>query len=191
MRLSRAGYYADFYAFPAAMAGLTAATVAQPGPFRWWVWLGACAFGLGAWTLVEYIFHRVIFHNFPGFDRMHDAHHKDPTGLIGTPIWLSIPAILILGSLPVWLVTNFTIAGGVTIGLMLGYLLYVTIHHADHHWQPKPGSYLYRARKRHAQHHFSRQPCNFGVSTGFWDWVLGTTYKSERAAAAAASPTHD
>ena len=38
---------------------------------------------------------------------------------------------------------------------------------------PGIGSLLYKAKLRHAGHHAGRYG-NFGVTTGFWDRVLGT-----------------
>jgi sterol desaturase/sphingolipid hydroxylase (fatty acid hydroxylase superfamily) len=40
------------------------------------------------------------------------------------------------------------------------------------------------ASRRHAQHHYSTQPGNFGVTTAFWDRIFGTvlTNSIERSA---------
>ena len=50
------------------------------------------------------------------------------------------------------------------------------VHHATLHFAIQPGDVLYRARVRHMAHHY-RDGCNFGVTTGFWDIVFGTTIR--------------
>jgi sterol desaturase/sphingolipid hydroxylase (fatty acid hydroxylase superfamily) len=56
------------------------------------------------------------------------------------------------------------------------YALYMFVHHATHHIAIQSGDVLYRARIRHMAHHY-RDGCNFGVTTGFWDTVFGTTIR--------------
>jgi len=80
--------------------------------------------------------------------------------------------------LPLWWATGIAVGGGLTGGLIVGYLWFATVHHGVHHWQPAPESYLYRAKRRHLIHHYSRRPCNFGITTGFLDRVFGTDRKS-------------
>jgi sterol desaturase/sphingolipid hydroxylase (fatty acid hydroxylase superfamily) len=50
------------------------------------------------------------------------------------------------------------------------------VHHVLHHWRIRPGSHLYRWKRRHALHHYARRPCNFGVTAQFWDRVFGTAH---------------
>jgi sterol desaturase/sphingolipid hydroxylase (fatty acid hydroxylase superfamily) len=59
-----------------------------------------------------------------------------------------------------------------------GYLAYVFVHSATHHWAPRRGSYLFRARRRHALLHHRSEEGNFGVTTGFWDVVFGTALEA-------------
>lgn len=178
MRLSRLGYYADFLVYPFLVLALFAVASSRPAPHAWIEWVGASVAGIATWTLAEYIFHRFVLHDFPFFGRLHDAHHADPTGYVGTPTWLSAAAILFGILLPLWWGTNFDLASGLTTGFMAGYLWYVGIHHAVHHWQIRQGTYLFCAKRRHALHHFARQSCNFGVSSGFWDRVFRTGFET-------------
>lgn len=66
-------------------------------------------------------------------------------------------------------------ATAATAGIMLGYLWYVSVHHALHHWRMEHASYLYTLKRRHALHHHGAETCNFGVTTGFWDRLFRTS----------------
>jgi len=57
-----------------------------------------------------------------------------------------------------------------------GYLCYVTVHHLNHHANPRHDTYLYWAKRRHALHHYCGETNNFGIITDFWDRLFGTEY---------------
>lgn len=174
MRLSKVSYYADFVIFPLLIFWLGRRTL-DSETFRQQIgWLAACLAGIATWTLIEYLAHRFVLHGVPAFARMHAAHHDDPKGFVGTPAWLS-SAIAGLVIFLLWWRTEFDLASGLTVGLMMGYLWYVALHHVGHHWEVRNGTWLYRVKRRHALHHYSRTSCNFGVTTGVWDHVFGTT----------------
>ena len=101
-----------------------------------------------------------------------------PEGFVGTPTWLSLAAICVGALFPLWWETGFDFASGATAGLMLGYVWYVSVHHMLHHWRIRLGSYLYHLKHCHALHHYARHPCNFGVTTLFWDRVFGTAHRT-------------
>jgi sterol desaturase/sphingolipid hydroxylase (fatty acid hydroxylase superfamily) len=180
MRLSRAGYYADFVVYPTLVAGMFAYAAFAESWMGTLKWCAAFVCGLTLWTLLEYFFHRVLFHEVPVFDAMHDAHHLEPVAMIGTPTWISLSSIVLGSYLPVWAVVGPNVASGATAGIMLGYLWYISVHHASHHWRAKPNSYLFWAKHRHALHHFAEETCNFGVTSGFWDRVFGTAFEAPR-----------
>lgn len=177
MRLSRASYYADYYIYPAVAVVLSGAALSSTPPARWGWWALALASGLAIWTFVEYQLHRWVFHHAPVIKDMHDAHHKDQVALIGTPTWVSLLLFAGIVLLPAILFTDFAVGSGLTTGLMLGYLWYVTIHHGVHHWSVRPGGYVYGLKRRHALHHHFDDMGNFGVTSGFWDKVFGTDIK--------------
>jgi len=177
MRLSKAGYYADFFIYPPFVLVLLGGVAAQAGLLGWTYFSVACLIGVASWTLLEYVIHRQLLHRNRFFVDMHDMHHDSPTDLVGTPTWMSL-SIACLVLLPLWWGTGIAVGGGLTGGLIVGYLWFATVHHGVHHWQPAPESYLYRAKRRHLIHHYSRRPCNFGVTIGFWDRVFGTDRKS-------------
>ncbi len=91
--------------------------------------------------------------------------------LTGIAAWTLLEYVIHRGVLH-----RFDFASGITAGLMLGYVWYGGVHHVLHHWRVRPGSYLYRLKRRHALHHYARHSCNFGVTTQFWDRVFGTAH---------------
>lgn len=174
MRLSRVGYFADFVVYPTLLASLSWTTLRHALPTQRADWMLAAGAGLAAWTLLEYLLHRYVLHHAIPFRGMHALHHASPAALIGTPTWVSVALIGGLVFLPLRHELQAYVANGATAGLMLGYLWYVGVHHAAHHLRARPGSYLFQAKQRHALHHHSRQPCNFGVTTALWDRVFGS-----------------
>jgi sterol desaturase/sphingolipid hydroxylase (fatty acid hydroxylase superfamily) len=172
------GYYADFAVYPIAALVLTA--LASGGPHSRFLAVYFLSFlsGLAAWTLVEYVMHRFVFHALPPIAQMHDRHHADPRAFVGTPSWLSLPAFVLGIFIPLRAIADLEIATGVAAGLMIGFVWYVALHDAIHRWPLRRGSLLYKAKLRHAGHHAGRHG-NFGVTTGFWDRVLGTVIARE------------
>lgn len=174
MRLSKIGYYADFIVYPALLLALGVFEAHNPSLASRSQWILALAGGTAAWSLVEYLAHRFVLHVIPPFRRLHALHHRSPTALIGTPTWLSV-AIIGLGVFaPLWDAMGFNLASGLTAGFTLGYVWYVGVHHAVHRWRATPGSYLHRAKRRHAWHHLRGPSCNFGVTTDWWDRAFGS-----------------
>jgi sterol desaturase/sphingolipid hydroxylase (fatty acid hydroxylase superfamily) len=174
MLLSKVSYYADFVIYPLLLLPLGAVVVWRSTLSQQIVWVLACLIGIVGWTLLEYVMHRLILHYIPPFRGMHDMHHAAPTAMVGTPTWLS--ATLIGGGvlLPLWWQAGLHISSGLTFGLILGYLWYVLVHHAIHRWRAHEGSYLYRVKRRHGQHHHQQRSCNFGVTTACWDHFFGS-----------------
>ena len=174
MRLSKAGYYADFVIYPVIILALAAAELWPAQSAARLQWLLACLAGLAGWTLAEYLIHRFAFHRIPLLMRMHDMHHANPSALIGAPLWSSLAAFGLGVFIPLWWQAGFDLASGLTTGLMLGYLWYGVVHAAVHRYRLDRGSFLYRTKLRHARHHYGNQEGNFGVTTGLWDRVFGT-----------------
>lgn len=177
VRLTQAGYYADFYVYPVAITGLLAGALVLSPPAAWPGMLLAALLGLTVWTFVEYQLHRWVLHHVPRVKDMHDAHHKDQMALIGTPTWMTFLIIAITVFVPTVLIAGPALGAAFTAGLTLGYLLYVTVHHGVHHWRVRPGSFVYGLKRRHALHHHFDDMGNFGVTSGFWDKVFGTDVK--------------
>lgn len=173
MRLSSLAYFADFgitAALIVALAGIAApwATWLQAGQWALWVGLGAVG-----WTLIEYGVHRWIYHSVPYFREMHDAHHAEPDAHIGAPPVIGAALILAVCFVPL-LSTSIVLASGITTGVLTGYLAYMAVHHAGHHWTLPPAFWLAQAGQHHALHHYASGEHNFGITTVFWDVAFGT-----------------
>ena len=173
MRINKFLYFGDFLAIPVALA-----------LFAYWAWTaagvkGAPQFGVAllggvlAWTLAEYWIHRTLYHHAPFFSVYHDRHHEAPNDLIGLPSFLSSGIVIALAYAPFFSFAPI-FADGFASGALVGYAGYMLVHHATHHWEIKPGDWLYSARVRHMAHHYHDE-ANFGIVTGFWDRVFRTT----------------
>jgi sterol desaturase/sphingolipid hydroxylase (fatty acid hydroxylase superfamily) len=173
MRLSKAGYYADYVVYPVLLVPLAAVAVVERDPGARIIWGAVFCCGVIVFTLLEYLTHRLLLHRVPPFSDMHDVHHRHPTADIGIPVWMSAAAGgTVFAAL--WLGPGLNIASGITAGLVVGYLWFGVLHHAVHRWRARDGSYLHRAKRRHSRHHNETRPCNFGVTTPYWDRVFGT-----------------
>lgn len=172
---SRLAYRADFVLYGAAVVML-AALLLLGTPDTQGIAVAALALlGLCSWTLIEYVFHRFILHGVRPFRRWHAEHHSRPMALICTPTILSATLIAALVFLPALLLGNPWRAGGVTLGVLTGYLLYGITHHATHHWRANL-SWLKQRKLWHALHHRAgARPGCYGVTSSFWDHVFGST----------------
>lgn len=176
MRLSKTGYYADFYIYATVLVTVTVVMAWRNTAYETSIWLLTAAAGALSWTFFEYLLHRFVLHQMPPFAAMHDAHHQAPLAFVGTPTWLSMGVILGVVFLPTWALGSFNAGSALAIGVMAGFFWYGVVHHAIHYRRPRPiATRLLLASRRHAQHHYSSQSGNFGVTTSFWDHVFGTT----------------
>ena len=142
--------------------------------------------GLAAWTLVEYVMHRFVFHFRPRTawqERLsflfHGVHHAQPMvkSRLVMPPALSIPlagfwygvlylvAGVLLGA-QAWI-------GPVFAGLILGYMAYDLTHYATHHFKVRWAAFQY-IRRYHLHHHTQTPEKRFGVTSPLWDIVFGT-----------------
>jgi sterol desaturase/sphingolipid hydroxylase (fatty acid hydroxylase superfamily) len=138
------------------------------------------AVGLLAWTIVEYLMHRLAFHGFAP----HSQHHAQPAdrAYILAPLWLSTSAALALFGV-FWLVTRSWTAGASIIsGVIAGYIAYEVIHLRIHSAE-RGGALLRALRKHHFYHHFSSDRVCFGVTSPLWDLVFGSVPGNRRNAA--------
>jgi sterol desaturase/sphingolipid hydroxylase (fatty acid hydroxylase superfamily) len=176
---TKTGFYADLFFYPIVVGGWLLYDLNGKGfalHSRWWF-----AFVCGAilWTLVEYLLHRFVYHKVAIIKDLHGMHHSHPNDFIGAPIWVSIIGFSLFLCFLAWL-WDIEIALGTTTGLMVGYVSYLLIHDAVHRWQLGERSLMRRHRLRHLLHHRNPVPGNFGVTTGFWDILFGTTILPER-----------
>ena len=138
--------------------------------------------GLIAWSFVEYVLHRFVFHlasTSPAARRlqfvMHGIHHLEPDD---STRWLMPPVPAIAGG-AVLFALAWILFGGVWVQpffacFLIGYLVYDYTHFAVHH----PGArtrFVRYLRRRHLLHHFATPDARWGVTSPLWDWIFGTT----------------
>ncbi len=169
-------FFFDFLVFPPAILFCLGAAVwnGENIPFLNLVVL--FALGYAAWTLIEYLMHRFVFHHVPFFTAMHLAHHKSPHDLIGTPTIVTLAAFGLLVFLPVLGFAGLERASALSAGMMSGYLAYVSVHYIVHNVGSGGWPWMKKLIRLHAVHHHDIEH-NFGVTTAFWDRVFGTLSK--------------
>lgn len=139
-------------------------------------WLARGAFlgaGCIAYTFIEYAVHRWIYHGRrESVSRLHTEHHLHPRRLIGAPVFFQAGICL-----AVWMLTAFAV-GRSSAALFAGSALWgAVVHGALHHLMHSGGirdDGLLGDLKRHHFLHHSGASRNFGVTTTFWDHLLGT-----------------
>ena len=131
--------------------------------------------GLAAWTLLEYGFHRWVYHKgrTPAHAG-HKIHHEEPQTLIAMP-WFVVTALF--GS--IWYafshLLKIPLVAPFAAGLLSGFVCYGLFHHLHHHLDFSR-RWFRKLRAHHVIHH-KHVDVNFGVTSRFWDHVFGTTYQ--------------
>ncbi|HTA64790.1 MAG TPA: sterol desaturase family protein, partial [Xanthomonadaceae bacterium] len=134
--------------------------------------------GLLLFTLVEYCFHRWIFHgsrSLEAFRQGHWNHHVDPLCVAALPFFLPPALILILVGL-------FDLAMPLGYAVLLagaiacGYTCYDLSHYIIHNRRFRHPLGRRWAASHHIHHHHPDR--NFGVTTPLWDYALGTRHVS-------------
>jgi sterol desaturase/sphingolipid hydroxylase (fatty acid hydroxylase superfamily) len=135
------------------------------------------AVGLFSWSLLEYWFHRLVYHKgrTPAHAG-HKIHHQNPKAPIAMP-WFVVTGLF--GS--VWFVFGYLHQAHFVLsfegGLLSGFVIYGAVHHVLHHFNFKSLRFR-RLRAHHFVHH--RTPnVNFGVTSRVWDHAFGTMQKQE------------
>lgn len=146
------------------------------------------AVGLFAWTLLEYLTHRLGFHGDPDRRklqrlrlRIHLSHHgfpRDLERLFVRPVY-SIPASAIFVGLLFLASGSWFTTGGLMCGLWSGFIYYEWVHCRLHFSNSERLPLKYQ-RQWHFYHHFVDEKKCFGVTNPLWDMVFGTFRKCER-----------
>lgn len=136
-------------------------------------------FGMLAWTLMEYVMHRFVFHIVSEnpktqkiIYKIHGVHHEYPRDrerLFMPPI----PSLILA-------TTFFTLeyflfgwkAFAFFPGFLFGYLMYGSMHYAIHAFTPP--HFLKALWRNHHLHHYKYPEKGFGVSSVLWDHIFGT-----------------
>ncbi|MGH9186578.1 MAG: sterol desaturase family protein [Acidimicrobiales bacterium] len=126
--------------------------------------------GWFAWTLGEYVMHRVVMHAMRGrgiASREHLNHHADRDSILEK--WaLAWSGILIVGTL-----LGVGVHPVFGIGWVFGYGFYDLQHYRAHKRAPRT-RYQRWLRRHHFHHHFGRPVVNHGVTLPLWDVVFRT-----------------
>ncbi|GAA3584304.1 sterol desaturase family protein [Snuella lapsa] len=136
--------------------------------------------GAFVFTLIEYLFHRYIYHIKPHTHtlesmsyKMHGIHHDYPKDKQR----LAMPPVLALIVATFFFILYRAIMGdyvfGFLAGFLMGYTLYLTVHYSVHIFKV-PNNFLKTLWYHHAIHHYRQPNKAFGVSSPFWDHVFGT-----------------
>jgi sterol desaturase/sphingolipid hydroxylase (fatty acid hydroxylase superfamily) len=131
--------------------------------------------GLFIFSIIEYSFHRWLFHgSVQIMAQGHRAHHENPLGYDSLPFFLPALILLALTGVLVLLMPAkyaFLLTGTITLSYVIYGLSHFTIHHHLFHYV--------LARNWAANHHIHHYHAdtNFGVTTPLWDIVFGTRYR--------------
>jgi len=142
------------------------------------IWL---PIGLFVWSLIEYSFHRFVFH-FNAKSKLgkllvfllHGIHHQepqDPSRLVMPPAASIIILALFYGGFYVIIGKNYI--HPFFAFFLVGYLCYDYSHYATHHFRCK-GRVMKFLKHNHMAHHHITSKKRYGVSSPLWDYVFGT-----------------
>lgn len=183
--LSKVHWSVPLFVYIPAIVALVwyAAAIKQTGAGTIVLWF---VLGTAAWTAVEYVLHRFIFHYHPKSAWgqslhfvMHGVHHDYPSDArrLVMPPTASIPIVLLMYGLFYLLIPAHTEV--FMAGLLSGYVVYDMIHYALHHASFSSG-WLKMLKQHHMRHHYSDPNNGFGVSSRIWDSVMGTRFETPR-----------
>ncbi|MBS1681085.1 MAG: sterol desaturase family protein [Bacteroidetes bacterium] len=150
-----------------------------------WTTLGMFSIGMIAFTWVEYIVHRYLFHMSTETEKrekmqytMHGVHHEYPKDKdrLAMPPLLSITIATILLFVFRLILGDFVFS--FLPGFIIGYALYLAIHYMVHAFQP-PKNFLKILWINHSVHHYKNGESVFGVSSPMWDYIYGTMSKNK------------
>ncbi len=140
--------------------------------------LAIIASGLLVFSLIEYSFHRWLFHVGQSSMREgHDKHHVDPHGYDALPFFFPPLGMLLLAGL-LALILPTSVALLLAGSTAAGYAAYGVAHTIIHAIRFRNRAAVKWASNHHIHHH--HPDCNFGVTTPLWDVVLGTRYVPSR-----------
>ncbi len=142
---------------------------------------GYVLLGLFVWTFTEYILHRFVFHFYPKSSWgkrihfiFHGVHHDYPNDAkrLVMPPSASIPLALLFFFL-FDLILPIDTVYAFFLGFITGYLVYDMTHYALHHANFK-SPFWKKLKQHHMLHHYSDSTKGYGVSSDFWDNILGS-----------------
>ncbi|WP_370391747.1 sterol desaturase family protein [uncultured Winogradskyella sp.] len=142
--------------------------------------VGLLIFGLLVFTLVEYLFHRFVYHSGKDYleegnwqYKVHGVHHEHPTDkdLLAMPIPLAIMLSTIFFGI-FWLIMGIN-TFFFWPGFFIGYAGYLYVHYIVHTRKP-PNNAFNILWSHHHLHHYVYDNKAYGVSSPLWDIIFGT-----------------
>ena len=142
--------------------------------------IGLFVLGFIAFTWVEYIVHRYVFHIKPisaaraKFQyTVHGIHHEYPKDKdrLAMPPLLSVTISTIL--LLLFRVVMGDFAFAFLPGFLVGYAAYLGVHYMVHAFAP-PKNFFRFLWINHGTHHYKNGEMIYGVSSPLWDYIYGT-----------------
>ncbi|KAI0938568.1 hypothetical protein AcV5_000217 [Taiwanofungus camphoratus] len=135
------------------------------------------------WTILEYIFHRFLFHidyllpDHPAaltlHFLLHGIHHYLPMDRLRL---VMPPAMFAALSFPMTRLAHAlfpaAMANGIIAGSYVFYVLYDCMHYALHH--TRLPAHVREMKKYHLAHHYKNFELGFGVTSKMWDYVFNT-----------------
>jgi sterol desaturase/sphingolipid hydroxylase (fatty acid hydroxylase superfamily) len=190
-----------YFQYPAILAYLAAAAAAiafdavRPAPLA--PTLAAIAAATLVYPLVWYLLHRWVLHSrwmwrhrllASTWKRIHYDHHQDPNHLevLFGALHTTLPTIA-LATLPIGYAIGLAFAphqpdaalGAAAVAFATGLLTtcFYEFCHCIQHLAYKPkNKWLAEMKRQHMAHHFHDETGNYGITSFFWDRLLGTYY---------------
>ena len=142
--------------------------------------IGLFFIGVLAFTWVEYMVHRYVFHMKTYTTirtklqyTIHGVHHEFPKDKdrLAMPPLLSVTIATVLLLLFRLVMGDFVFA--FLPGFIVGYAAYLAIHYMVHAFAP-PKNFLKILWINHGIHHYKDGDLIYGVSSPLWDYIYGT-----------------
>lgn len=142
--------------------------------------------GTLAFTLIEYLIHKYVFHMLPDTKlkaeiqyKVHGVHHDFPKekDRLAMPPPLSI--VLSIAFFLFFRLIMGDYAYGFMPGFLFGYTAYLFVHYIVHAWQP-PNNIFKELWIHHGIHHYKDPERAFGVSSPLWDVIFRTLPKRKK-----------
>jgi sterol desaturase/sphingolipid hydroxylase (fatty acid hydroxylase superfamily) len=142
--------------------------------------VGLFFLGVIAFTWVEYMVHRYVFH-MKTYTKIraklqytiHGVHHEYPKDKDR----LAMPPLLSVTIATILLLLFRLVMGDLVFaflpGFIVGYAAYLAIHYMVHAFPP-PNNFLKALWINHGIHHYKDGDLIYGVSSPLWDYVYGT-----------------
>ncbi len=136
--------------------------------------------GLLAFSLVEYLMHRYLFHMEIYTETrkkmqyiMHGVHHDFPRDKdrLAMPPLASLTIATLLLFLFRLIMQDYVFA--FLPGFLIGYAAYLFVHYIVHAFQP-PKNFFKKLWVHHGIHHYKNSNTAFGVSSPLWDYIFRT-----------------